>query len=482
MQSNFRFVGVGDRFFRIGSIAVAAVSLLFFVGTRNCLADGKTVSDSDKLQFSQKQAEALMSELQERMFHLSELTRQAEPDNSTRLVLALRKARQELIIEQMQEILAKLGKNDLSKVTDDTKQVLVKLNELKKLLMAEDLELELALERLRQLQAAIKKVDVAIKVETQQKSESNRLADLLAKKTDIKQQMLDHAKQNEATNRKHTASIAQDVKTIGQLDQAVQALGSSGQSMSAAEGHLGSRNPSDASVEQTSALKNLVTARAILAHERQRVLSQLQDQVKQIVMENLQEMLDRQTAIRRTTETLSPKLAKQRESVLQLQQLAAPEQHIAAICQTTIDLVEETEFSVTLGPALESIERDMLMVSGNLAAGHGDRPVIEAEQAIEADLKDLLDTFKDLPPSTSECNGECSGCKGNLNKLLAELRVVRMMQVRVNHGTVDADNQARQNEAIAELPPELRDKIGKLRDRQAVIRDSMVALHQRFGK
>lgn len=481
MQSNSRF---GERrcFGRFGSVAAVVLSLIFFAGTRACLAaDGKTVSETDKLQFTQKQIDALMGELQERMFHLSELTKQAEPDNSTRLVLALRKAREELIIEQMSEILEKLGKNDLAKATDDTKQVLVKLNELKKLLMAEDLELELALERLHRLQEAIKKVDMAIKVETQQKTESNRLADML-KNSAVKKQAFDRAKKNEAGNRKNTASVAQDVKSIGQLDAAVQALASSGQSMSSAEGHLGSGVPADASTDQTAALKNLVAARAILAHERQRVLAQLQDQVKQIVIDNLQQMLDRQTAIRHTTEVLSPKLAKQREAVLQLQQLGAPEQHIAAICQTTIDLVEETEFSVTLGPALEAIEKDMLLVSGNLLAGHGDEPVIESEKAIEADLKDLLDTFKDMPSSTSQCDGECSGCKGNLNKLLAELKVVRMMQLRVNHGTVDADNEARRNEAIAELPPELRDKIGKLRDRQAVIRDSMVELHQRFGK
>src|SRR5947209_6776646 len=50
------------------------------------------VSENDKLQFTQKEVQALMQELQERMFHLAELTKQAEPDNSTRLLLALRKA------------------------------------------------------------------------------------------------------------------------------------------------------------------------------------------------------------------------------------------------------------------------------------------------------------------------------------------------------------------------------------------------------
>ncbi len=124
----------------------------------------------------------------------------------------------------------------------------------------------------------------------------------------------------------------------------------------------------------------------------------------------------------------------------------------------------------------------MLLVSGDLAGGRGDQRVIDTEIAIEQDLKDLLDTFKEMPNRAGQCEGECNGCKGNLNKLLAELKVVRMMQSRVNKGTVDANGEARQAAAVAELPPELREKIGKLRDGEQSTRDAMDRLHERFGK
>jgi hypothetical protein len=463
---------------RMGSIVLA---LVFVAGSR-ASADDKTVSEADKLQFTQKQVQALMQELQERMFHLSELTKQAEPDNSTRLVLALRKAREELIVEQMREILDKLSQRDLSKATDDTKQVLVKLDALKKLLIAADLELELQLERLRQLQAAIRKVDEAIKVETQQKSESARLDGLQKKKQDVKQAALDRAKQAEAANRQRTADAATATKTLGQLDPAVQSLSAAGKSMSSAEAKLGGGSPGDAEGEQSDALKKLADARSMLEKDRQRVLQELQQQVKRVVVENLQEMLDRQVAIRRATEALSPQLARKREAVVELQKLAIPEQRIATLCQQTRELVEETEFSVTLGPALESLEKDMLIVSGDLTGGRGNRHVVESEQAIEADLKDLLDTFKELPTAAGQCDSQCSGCKGNMNKLLAELKVVRMMQMRVNKGTIDADEAARRRAAIAELPADVREIIGKLRDRQATIRDAMDQLHARFAQ
>ena len=66
--------------------------------------------------------------------------------------------------------------------------------------------------------------------------------------------------------------------------------------------------------------------------------------------------------------------------------------------------------------------------------------------------------------------------------LTAELKVVRMMQMRVNKGTVDADGEAHRAAAIAELPPELREKIGKLRDGQETIRDTVDRLHARFAE
>jgi hypothetical protein len=458
----------------IGSIGLATLLL-----ARTSVADDKPVTETDKLQFTQKQVQALMQELQERMFHLAELTKQAEPDNSTRLVLALRKAREQLIVEEMREILERLGKKDLSKATDDTKEVLVKLDQLKKLLIATDLELQLQLERLRQLQAAIRQLDQAIKVEKDQKSASARLAESMKKGVAVKPHALDQAKQNQANNRRRTEDIANAVKTLGQLDPAVQSLASSSQSMSAAESGLGSGKPGDAETKQADALKKLAEARSLLEKERQRVLQELEQQVKRVVIENLQDMLDRQTAIRRATESLSPKLAKQREAVIQVQQLAPAEQHVAAVCQQTLELVNETEFSVTLGPALESLEKDMLVVSGELTGGRGDQPVIESQVAIEQDLKDLLETFKEMPTTAGQCDSQCNGCKGNMNKLLAELKVVRMMQTRVNKGTVDA-NGARRTAAIAELPSELREKIGKLRDGQETIRDAMDRLHARF--
>jgi hypothetical protein len=250
--------------------------------------------------------------------------------------------------------------------------------------------------------------------------------------------------------------------------------------MSNAEKGLGLGKPGDASTNQAEATKKLQEARDELEKERQRVAEALQKQIKGVVIENLQDMLDRQGAVRHATETLSPRLAKDRAAVLQLQQLEKPEERIAAICHETLDLVNETEFSVALPPALENLERNMFYVAGDLKGGRGDQRVIATEMSIEEDLQDLLDTFKSMTEGKSQCKG-CKGCKGNKNKLLAELKVVRMLQMRVNKGTLDVDADAHRAQAAAELPPELREKIGKVRDGEGAARDAMEKLHQQYG-
>ncbi len=439
------------------------------------------MSDSDKIQFTQKDVQAQMQELQDRMFHLADLSKDAEPDNATRLLLAVRKAREQLIIEQMSEILDKLTQKDMTGVASESKQVLVKLTALKNLLIATDLEMQLALERLRKLQAAIREVDEAIKVEKAQHAQAAALADLAKKAAEIKPATLQKAVTDQAANRTRTENVTQSVKSLGNLEAATKPLAESTAAMSRAEGSLGSAKPGDAESQQADATKQLEAARAALEAERQKTLEQLAKQVKKVVIENLQEMLDRQTAVRESTESLSPRLASSREAVMKLEQLAPPEQRIATICQDTLDLVNETEFSVALPPALEALEKNMLYVSGDLTAGRGDQPVIGNEVAIEQDLHDLLDTFKTMT-GDGMCNSRCNGCKGDMNKLLAELKVVRTLQVRVNKGTTETDVEARHAAATAALSPALRGKVGKLRDGEEGARNAMDLLHQRFAE
>ena len=60
---------------------------------------------------------------------------------------------------------------------------------------------------------------------------------------------------------------------------------------------------------------------------------------------------------------------------------------------------------------------------------------VRREENRDPNLADLLDTFKQLAGQPSDDPSNCRGCKGNTNKLLAELRTLRVVQARVTKET-----------------------------------------------
>ena len=344
------------------------------------------------------------------------------------------------------------------------------------LLLATDLDLQMQLEMLKKINAAIAKLDQATKEEKRQKTEAGKLADQQKKNLAVDPAKLATAKADQTANQKLTDSVNSITKELGEMGtKAGQSLSAASKSMGGAAGKLGSGKPSDAMTEQGEAVKKLEEAKAQLEEERKKLMAEIEKQVRKQVIENLTEMLDRQVAVRGATEKLSPKLASQdREASINVKKLAAPEQRIVAICDSTIELVEQTQFSQVLPMALKSVQRRMLYVTADLQAGRGNAQTIAAEKEIERDLKDLIDTFKQLSQSSNQPSN-CKSCGGDKNKLLAELKVLRMLQTRVNEETKDADG--RRNAALQELPPELKKKIGSVADMQQQVEEGTDKLH-----
>src|SRR4051812_24296051 len=77
---------------RIGLLVAMTMALIFSSPARG----EKFSADKpeDQLSFQQKTIQAQMQELQERMFHRAELTREMEPGDSAKLIMAVRKARE----------------------------------------------------------------------------------------------------------------------------------------------------------------------------------------------------------------------------------------------------------------------------------------------------------------------------------------------------------------------------------------------------
>lgn len=458
-----------------GSVAMAPLTRAA-APINPAVASTQPIGERDKIEFQQKNASAQFQELEERMYRLAELIRESEPSDSARLLMGVQRAREELITEQMKGIVGLIGEKDLNKASDEQKQVLIKLDELKRLLATGDLDLQLQLERLKKLNAALEKLDNAIKEENRQVGESKKLAGEQSKNPKLEPKPFNQLKTDQEGNRKSTDAVKDIVKTLGEGPaKSAETLNSASSTMSNAEASFTSQNASQATGQQAQALDALKKARQQLEAERQKMLAEIERQVKKQVIENLTRMLETQTAVREATEALSPRLTSERQAELRIKQLGGTEQKIADLAEATVTLVEETAFSIALPPALKSIQRRVTYVAVDLRAGHGGETVITPEKEIERDLKDLIDTFKELPSNPKQTS-QCKGCKGNKNKLLAELKVLRMLQARVNEDTLDIDG--RRARAMAEADDEIRKSLGSTARHQADVRDATEKIHK----
>jgi hypothetical protein len=200
-------------------------------------------------------------------------------------------------------------------------------------------------------------------------------------------------------------------------------------------------------------------------------------------MEGITEMIERQASVRESTEKLSPRLKEASRSVLNaVVGLSKSEEQIMQIGEGLIGLVEETEFGIALPAALRSVVDEMDDVKRKLAGGEASPPVVDAERQIEADLKELLNCLKQLPTTgkpSDEKSQNAQSREREINRLLAELKMIRMLQVRVNRDTKQADEKRAAE--LERLTAETRQKIEAIHDRQQDVHDVTDKLNTQRG-
>jgi hypothetical protein len=568
---------------------------------------------NDDLSFRQSKVAAEMTELEERMFRLSEALKKVEPENSSRLMTGVKYARDELILHEMQDIKDVLAKSDYNSASGEQKELLLKLKRLEQLLLSADLDLQMQLLKLRLMREILGKLDTAIKEEdreqklsdaakgrdaeakklaglretleglirqqtanvksaegltgqpsTQEKPSDDakdadkekssteksspeklltaqsqtrdetktleeRLADVsqareqmdkslppLEKKSvadalphqkdalqslekllaalkeqekkaadELSQQKFDAMRKDQEQNHGATDKIGDMVRELG--DSGASAIGeitrASG-SMTSAESHLGQREPDPAEQNQSDASKSLKYARQQLSDEEQKLLNQIRAEVKKHVIEGVGEMLERQIAVRQSTERLSPRMKENSRQVLTaIVALAKSEEQIMQIGDQLITLVEESEFGIALPAALRAVTDEMDDVKKRLAAGDASEETIEAERQIEADLKALLEAMKQLPSNSPPKNSKSNPNNPDerereLNRLVAELKMIRILQVRVNHDTKQTDQKRGE---VNNLSADLQRKIQAIHDRQQDVHDVTDKLNAQRG-
>jgi hypothetical protein len=244
--------------------------------------------------------------------------------------------------------------------------------------------------------------------------------------------------------------------------------------MASAEGSFGGRNSGDAGEAQGEALASLKYAREQLAAEAEKLADRLRTEIKKRTIEGLIQMLEGQVAIRQSTERFQPRLADKARSVVNsVVALSQAEAKLISVGEGLTALVEETEFGIALPAALRSITDAMSEVKDRLANADASPQVVAQEKLIEEDLESLLEAIKQLPAKNGgeggRANAGASDRERQLNKLIAELKMVRMLQVRVNQDTKDVDKS--RPEEVKAIAAALLQRIETLQGRQEDIHD-----------
>ncbi len=121
-------------------------------------------------------------------------------------------------------------------------------------------------------------------------------------------------------------------------------------------------------------------------------------------------------------------------------------------------------------------------VEGWLKEGDASERTITLEKRIEDDLLGLLQAMRRLPPTTPPPPGaplpsDLRARERELNRLVAELKMIRLLQSRLNDDTTRTD---RSLPGAPPLPADLRREIEALRDSQEEIRDSLSKIGRRL--
>ncbi|MFN0198339.1 MAG: hypothetical protein ACKVT0_16450 [Planctomycetaceae bacterium] len=407
----------------------------------------KTITPQEKLQFDQDKAQAHMRELEDRMFQLANLIRNTQPDNAARLLMGVRRARDELIVERMKQVSELISELDLTDATAEQKEIIARLEELKKLLLSTDLNLEMKLEQLRKIREARAALGQLIDKEQKQ----NQQTDAAAKNNASDKQQNKALAANEKRNQRTGEDLQQLIKQIGSnCEEAANSVGAAGKKMGSAGQKLGQSQPKEAGEDQKKALEDLAKADEQLAEEERKLQEELAATARQRVMEQIRQMIVQQIKIRETTEKLVPRVREQNENaLLAVRRLVVAEDRIVDLCQQAIGVTEMVQFSIVLPMALDSVKSQMLAVSEQLAKSHADERLVEDQRQIETELQMLLEALEAAAKSSQskkEGQGKCKGCQGDQFKLLSEVKMLYLMEAALHRETrqLQADQLAGQ--------------------------------------
>ena len=397
-----------------------------------------------RLEFQQDRARAQLAELEDRMFQLAELLRSSEPDDSARLVLGLRKAREELIHDEMEEIRRLIAEEKWTEAEERQRQVLFRLEELRDLLLSTDLDLLLKLERLRRLNAALARLG---QVEDALLEQGESLRDIEQESDDQKRRRRLRGALLGAEENRSLAEVLE-----GEVDEALgsqpaaregmnEAIGSMLETENALEG--AALGEARAETERTGEALDRVEGE--LRRAREELLWELQPYIRRTLIDSLARMRDHQEEV---NGAMRQALIDADEASGEPIEEAVLDERVASrlfdrqrtfddILRDTAQLVAETEFSVAMPSVLEYMRLWEQPILEALPEGVIQRQDLAAGRRNHAKLEAVLDI---LLEEENRWNKNRRRETRRIIKLVSELKGARTMQGSIRDDTAWLDS------------------------------------------
>lgn len=450
---------------------------------------GEDGTEADGAAIQNQRALEHMREMEDRMATLARLLRDTQPEDAERLELSFQRSRDSLVTDRMAQVGELIAALELTEASAHVEEIITELEAIKRMLLTQDLDVLRKLEQLRQINEALEALD---EIE-QREAENQEQTDALAGEQSPSAQAMDALAGAEGRNAEATEELGSEVGEIDPnneaLNAAQEALESAEANMSQASGQLGQPNgsPSSASGSQSQAREDLQEARENLEQARDEIQEEIERKIREVVVENLQAMLDQQVDIRTLLESVSGQAEDgDARAIVAVRGLAPEEDKIIQLAEETIELAEQTDFSVALPPALAAVRDRMEYLVDDYTAGLAGASVIGATVQVEDDLRALIEAMEQSnanqePQEPQEQDQQQQQQQQNreMNQILAELRMLKLLQIANN------DNMLRLEEARdrGNLPAaEVRRRELGLRDRQERIRDTTRVLGERAAQ
>jgi hypothetical protein len=214
-----------------------------------------------------------------------------------------------------------------------------------------------------------------------------------------------------------------------------------------AEGDLNKQDRKNASKNETKAIEELSKA----IEELEKRLKQLREEEMLKTLAALEarcnRMLSMQIEVYENTKAIHASILKtadkkpEKADIQKSQQQASKEQEIVVEADKALKLLESEGSAVAFATVLEEVKGDMQAVQRRLEATYVGPDTQAIEEAIIAMLKDMIQALKKAQQDLQ--NQQQNPQQNNSNRqnqrlidLLAELRLIRAMQVQVNQRTV----------------------------------------------